>query len=253
VPALTTGIIWPGLLVGFNMLAAIHMLAASAILSITLNDVYIFTGVVGAGYVVIAFLLGQFGGAGEGHDLGGADHDIGGGGHEIAAPADHGDLGGGHEVPGHAHADHVVGPRVFGPLSPLIVAIFLCCFGLFGWGSLQPPLSLGRLSLAPALGLSLLVAWLLIWTFNRIFARAERTSAPSAYEIIGLEAEVITPVPSGGLGEVAYTVRGARYSGPARSVSGQGLPRGQRVIIRRREGAVLYVAPVEQDDSDDRR
>ena len=202
-------------------------------LAITLIDFYLYAAIVGGGYMVIAFLLGHVSAGGDtgGHDVAGG-HDMGGGGHDIGA-----------HTPG--HAGHVVGPCMFGPLSPLILALFLTCFGLVGWAAMRPPLSLGWFSLAPAGGLALALAWSLMWIFNKVFARAERTSSPSAYEMIGLDAQVITPIPADGAGEIAYVVRGARYNAAARSDTGCDLPRGTRVRIERKDGAMYFVAPVE--------
>ncbi|HNQ23096.1 MAG TPA: NfeD family protein [Phycisphaerae bacterium] len=239
------------------------------ILAFGLIDVYLFAAIIGGGYVVIAFLLGQIGGGGEaGHEIDAGGHDFdAAGGHELDAGGDvhadvsgHGhDLGGfghvagghghdhgghGHAADGHAHAGQVIGPRVFGPLSPLIIAMFLACFGLAGWATVRPPLSLGYQSLILAIGLAWAVTWMLMWIFNRVFARAERTSSPSAFELIGLEAEVITPIPASGAGEIAYVVRGARYNAAARSDAGCELARGTRVVIRRRAGTTFLVAPL---------
>jgi hypothetical protein len=61
--------------------------------------------------------------------------------------------------------------------------------------------------------------------------------------MVGRECQVITPVPAGGAGEVAYTIKGQREQGPARSADGSAIAKGQLVTVDRVLGSTLYVRP----------
>jgi len=60
-------------------------------------------------------------------------------------------------------------------------------------------------------------------------------------QLIGTEASVITPIPENGVGEIAYVVRGTRYTAPARVESGTAIASGQSVKIKRVVGTQFYV------------
>lgn len=57
----------------------------------------------------------------------------------------------------------------------------------------------------------------------------------------GREGEVITPIPQGGTGEVAYVVKGQREIGAARSEDGTAIGKGRLVVIQKAIGPTLYV------------
>jgi hypothetical protein len=52
---------------------------------------------------------------------------------------------------------------------------------------------------------------------------------------------VITPIPAGGIGEVAAIVKGQRFSGPAREQDGREVPRGAHVRVKAMVGTTLVV------------
>ena len=56
-----------------------------------------------------------------------------------------------------------------------------------------------------------------------------------------MSAEVITPIPAGGVGEAAAVVHGERFTASAREVDGLEVPRGAIVTVVRYTGATLYV------------
>ncbi len=215
----------------------------------TLSTIYVFCFVVGLGYIIVAALLGTLGGAMDHGDVGGADIDAdvdfdadfdGGfdpGDFDYDLDIDHGEVAIGH------HGEMVGGAHL-GPFSPLIIALFLTCFG--GTGLLfTTVVDIGAaLSVLPASGSSLVFAALAIWAFNKLFLKVEASSHARASDLIGRSAKVIIPLPEGkGAGQVAYTVKGSRYTATARSPEGRPIAAGVEVVIIRLVGSSCFVAP----------
>jgi hypothetical protein len=61
--------------------------------------------------------------------------------------------------------------------------------------------------------------------------------------LVGEKAEVISPIPQGGVGEIAYVAGGTRLSAPARTLDGKPAARAARVKIVRMAGGTYYVEP----------
>jgi hypothetical protein len=59
--------------------------------------------------------------------------------------------------------------------------------------------------------------------------------------LVGMEANVITPIPENGVGEIAYVVGGTRYTAPARTENGIAVATGRPVKIKRVIGTQFYV------------
>jgi len=176
---------------------------------ISAGVIYLGLLMLGLGYALIAGFLGWFG------DLGGADIHVDASGHLDA---------------GHLH-----------PISGTTVATFITGFGgggavahyLFGW-----PL-IGEL--ATAVGTGLAMGGAAFGVLELIF---KQTQAGGEFEIeaaAGREAEVITGIPAGGTGEIAYHVKGQREVSPARTVDGEPIAKGSVVIIERAAGSTIYV------------
>ena len=70
---------------------------------------------------------------------------------------------------------------------------------------------------------------------------SQSNSTYSQSDIIGIEAEVITPVPEKGLGEIAYTINGVRYNIPAKSAFSSSIGRGSTVKIKDVSGNIAVV------------
>lgn len=204
-----------------------------SILAMQLANVFLFCAIVGGGYLLIGVLLGHL-------SLGADAHDAGG---HAAGPTDAADHGAATSHAGHGAGHQGIAPQMLGPLSPLVLAMFMACFGLIGMCVQRDGRVGGTMTIASAISGALALSAAMRWIINRIFARTDVSSAPSAAEMIGLPASVSTPIAVGGTGEIAYVVRGTRYNGIARTDAGKTLPRGLPVIITRRDGAVFYVAP----------
>jgi membrane protein implicated in regulation of membrane protease activity len=124
------------------------------------------------------------------------------------------------------------------PSGLATIAGSLGAFGLvaqFGLGLAPWP------SVLVAVPLALVFSYLATWLAWRVLVGSSSTSAIAAGDLAGAEAEVITPIPAGGVGEAAAFVRGQRYTSPAREVDGLEVPRGAVVSIVRLAGSTLYV------------
>ena len=113
--------------------------------------------------------------------------------------------------------------------------IATCGFGLSDWNSVLAAVPLG-----------LLFSYVATYAAWRVLVGSSTTSAIAAADLVGRDAEVITPIPAGGVGEAAALVNGQRYTSAAREVEGLEVPRGAVVSVVRLAGATLYVkaAPV---------
>ena len=152
------------------------------------------------------------------------------------------DLGGGdihvdasgHLDTGHAH-----------PISGTIVAVFITGFGaggtlghyLFHWGTA------GTLAMATGSGLVLATAAFL--TLDLIFSQTQAGSEFAPDAMIGRGAEVTTPIPENGMGEITFEMKGQRETASARSLDGAPLPRGRLVVIEKVTGSTVHVRPAE--------
>lgn len=140
---------------------------------------------------------------------------LGGGSHVDAAGVD------GHDVSG--------GDIHFSPWSPVVIAMFIASFG--GTGILLKKLGLGTWVHMPGAAASGFVfAGLTFYVFWKIMSSTQQSSEPTVDDILGLEAEVITPIPVNGVGEIVYTTKQQRFSGPARSVDNREIP--ARAVVR---------------------
>jgi membrane protein implicated in regulation of membrane protease activity len=191
--------------------------------------VYAGLAVLGCGYVLVAGFLGHIveGGDGGGHHVGG-----------------HGDSHYGVDGSGHGavNAQAQAGPVFHFPFfSPLALATFVGALGAFGL--------IGRLGLGLGDWSSLIVAavagfgtsWLASRLAWQIMMGSVGSSEIRASELTGARGEVITPIPEGGLGEVAAMVGGQRYTAAARGSEGQAVPRGTAVTVVQMVGSTLVV------------
>lgn len=187
----------------------------------TLEFIYLVCFFLGLGFAVLSALMsGVFGGhAGPHVDMGGAHVDLG---------------------TGHGHAGPMDGSVHFSPLSPVSIALFVTTFG--GVGLLMKKFGnpvVAQIPVAAAAGI--VVGGLVSYGFYKIMQMTQASSHPRAGEEIGLEAEVIVPIPHDGLGEIAYIVRGTRFTNSARTVDGKELPANAVVKIVKQVGNTYLV------------
>jgi len=164
-----------------------------------------------------------------GHLFGGGDADA------------HADVGTG----GHAEAgfEHTGMPGV-APFSPTTIASFITAFGGFGMIFSKIAATKSVWVSAPLAAVSgLAVAAGVFLLFNWVFSKTQSSSEGRVGTLVGSDATIITPIPQGGVGEIAYVQGGTRYTAPARSESGAAIGNGQTVRINRIVGTQFYVVP----------
>jgi hypothetical protein len=178
---------------------------------VSIGLIYVGLLVVGMVYAAITGMLGWLG------DLGNGDVHVDASGHLDA---------------GHPH-----------PISGTTIATFITGFG--GGGTIAHyVLELGRLgSIGIATVSGLLLAGAAFGVLDVIFRHTQAGAEYEGHEVIGRDAEVITGIPLGGTGEIAYTVRGQREQASARSVAGTAIPRGRLVVIEKMSGSTAWVRP----------
>ena len=175
----------------------------------TVGMIYISLLTIGLVYAVIAAFFGWLG-----------DHDVGG----VHVDAS------GHLDAGQPH-----------PISGTILATFITGFGAGGtivhyhlaW-DLLPGLLVASISGAVLAGAAFGV-------LEFLFSRTQAGSEFRVTDAVGRVAEVITPIAAGGIGEIAYTVKGQRERAAARSADATAIPKGRTVTIERLVANTAYV------------
>src|SRR4030095_4295393 len=199
-------------------------------MQIGMDQVYLFCFALGLIFAVVSGILsGLFGGHG-GHAAVPGGHDI-----DVNSPT-HIDVAG--------HADS--GAVHFSPLSPVTICMFITAFGgvgLIGKQLLQLDLP-AHLALAGLSGF--VVAGATFFLFNALFKVTQGSSVPGQLEVLGIDAEVTTAIPRDGIGEIAYVLRGSRYTAPARGLTGEPHAARQVVVVRKVVGGTFLVEPPER-------
>ena len=155
--------------------------------------------------------------------------------------AGHVDGSGGHAEAGSDSSD-APGISVF---SPTILASFITAFGAFGIVFSQFPATDHVFISAPlSVAGGMAVAGMLLIFFRYVFAHTQSSSESHVARLIGAEANVITPIPENGMGEIAYVVGGTRYTAPARGENGTAVANGKTVKIVRVVGTQFYVMSI---------
>ncbi len=178
--------------------------------------VYLFCLVVGFVFVLGSAVMGHLGG-------------------------DHGHVGGsgGHAEAG-ADSSDAPGVSLF---SPIVMAAFVAAFGAFGlifsqFEATKSPVISSALSIVCAV----VVAGSLVGALRKLVRASDSSSESQVVTLVGHVATVITPIPAGGVGEIAYVQGGSRYTAPAREESGTAVGNGSEVKITRVVGSQFYVA-----------
>jgi len=178
--------------------------------------VYLFCLVVGFVFVLGSAVLGHMGG-------------------------DHGHVGGsgGHAEAG-ADSSDSPGVSLF---SPIVMAAFVAAFGAFGliftqFGATKSPIVSAGLSIVCAV----VVAGAIVNLLRKLVRASDSSSESRVATLVGQAATVISPIPAGGVGEIAYVQAGTRYTAPAREEHGSPVSSGSEVKITRIVGSQFYVA-----------
>jgi membrane protein implicated in regulation of membrane protease activity len=205
-----------------------------------IDTIYWILFLLGLGYAVIGFALSGIGDIGGGHDL-----DLGGGGHMDMGSA-HTDISAAHGDMGDVYHGH--GEVALNPVSPMTIAAFIGGFGgggLIGYSLGWP--SWGSILLAMPIGFVLAFG---IYYFMMVINRTNVSSEARVSEMVGITAEIITPIVEEATGEIAYISRGSRYNAPARSVDGKSIAKGRPVKIWRMVGSTCYVKEIPPEEAE---
>ena len=85
------------------------------------------------------------------------------------------------------------------------------------------------------------IAGAVFYAFYRVFSITQSSSSVSLRHAIGHGAQVITPIPEKGVGELAYVLGGRRFNAPARTEDGHPIGVGTEVVICRVSRWMFYV------------
>lgn len=193
--------------------------------TLTVNTIYLVLLILGLIYAVFLLVSGQIGGGESGVDLGHAPHFGMDGGHDI-------------------HVDGGATEHGISPISPLTIATFITAFGAIGLVSTNLFSASDRVSVIWASLGGLVFSFLVYIGFTYLFIKPQGSSEVRVSELTGHTAEVITPIPENGLGEVALIAQGGRVTFSARSSNGSKVDRGMPVKVTRITGGVVYVEPI---------
>ena len=143
------------------------------------------------------------------------------------------------------HLDHAPsfdhGSVGVSPLSPITIASFVTSFGglgLIGTQLLHIPDTVSLLFAAVGAGV---IAGGMFLFYSKVLVAGQGSSEVRLAELSGKKAEVVIPIPEGGVGQIAFVARGARLTWSARSVDGQPIPRGSLVVIEATTGNTVTV------------
>jgi hypothetical protein len=209
----------------------------------TLNCIYFALLGVGIIYALIILITGGL----HEFDVPGLDIDIG----DV-------DIGAHHlpEVPVHLDFDHAPsfdhGDVGVPSLSPITIASFVTAFGSFGLLAVYLFDVSDRFSLLWAGGGGLVVAIIAHFAFGYFLIAPQGSSEITARDVIGLTAEVITPIPVAGIGEIAFVAQGRRITSSARSAGGVPVPKGELVSIQSFTGSAAVVRPEQGSGATDK-
>jgi membrane protein implicated in regulation of membrane protease activity len=127
-------------------------------------------------------------------------------------------------------------------ISPMSIASFVTAFGAFGIISSQLFGASTMVSLLAAVGGGLVVGIIAQLIFIYVFS-PQISSTRTKLDIIGTTAEVITPIPENGVGQIALVSRGSRVTYSARTKSGQSFKQGDLVRVVELVGSIAFVEP----------
>jgi membrane protein implicated in regulation of membrane protease activity len=126
-------------------------------------------------------------------------------------------------------------------LSPITIASFVTAFGAFGLIALGLFNTSTRASLAWAAVGGLIVAIIAHFAFGYFLIAPQGSSEVRLRDLVGSEAEVITPIPADSVGEIAFVAQGGRVTYTAQSTTKTPIPRGATVVIEKVIGGVAMV------------
>lgn len=147
------------------------------------------------------------------------------GGHDFG----HGSFDHGGGTGAHSGSDSANAPS---PFNPLVISSAITAFGAVGLIAKTGFGMTDILCTVVALGFAGVIGALIFFGIVKFMYGSQSNSVFSLNDLIDTEAEVITPIPAAGMGEIIYVINGVRYNLAARSSDGENIARGTAVIIR---------------------
>lgn len=185
---------------------------------------YVICLMVGLIFAVLSFILsGGFEADVDAGADGGFDHGMDGG-------ADHGMDG-----------DVGIGEIHFPLFSPVVIASFVAFFGAGGIVGMKVFFLAPVLSVFVALGFGLGMGLLVGFVLMKIYKHLQSNATTTVKSLIGQQAEVVEPIRAEGVGQIAFSGKGQRIAGPARSEEKKNIKRHALVTITRAVGGLYWV------------
>ena len=146
--------------------------------------------------------------------------------------------------------DHDVGHEVGdgGPsfFSMRVITVFITAFG--GFGAIGIRLGFGTF-LSSLFGLAGGVALgALVYGFARFLYKQQATSMINSFDLVGMTAQVIVGIPTGGVGQVRCVIGESMVEKIARSREGIEIPYNSTVRIEEVAGESVIVSPCSAED-----
>lgn len=142
---------------------------------------------------------------------------------------------------GHVSGDAGVGDIHFPLFSPVVIASFIAFFGAGGIVGLKVFFLLPVASLLVAVGFGLGMGLLIGFLLMKIYKHLQSNATTTVKSLIGQYAEVVEPIPAEGVGQIAFSGKGQRIAGPARSEEKRPIKRHALVTITRAVGGLYWV------------
>jgi hypothetical protein len=144
----------------------------------------------------------------------------------------HGDISGGDTGVGEVH---------FPFFSPVVLATFITAFGAGGMVGLKVFGLMPIMSVLLAMGFGLAVGLSVGFIVMKLYRILQVNAVTSALSLIGKLAEVTEPILASGVGEISFSGKGSRITGPARSEEAKDIKRHALVTITKVVGGLYYV------------
>lgn len=117
-------------------------------------------------------------------------------------------------------------------LNPVVLASAITAFGAIGLVAKLGFMIDDLTSLIISTAFAGVIGASIFFGIVKFMYGSQSNSVFSLDDMIGTEAEVITPIPKSGVGEIAYIINGIRYNNPARADDRKELSRGTVVLIK---------------------
>ncbi len=242
-------------------------------------QVYVIAFFIGSGFIILSFFLGHMHDGDPGHgdgghsghlDLHGHDVHAGHSGHLHDSHTVH-DSHGAHDShdstqahsdqsdttsPSRIHQSNTlshqnqgdvlssVGQLAFSLLSPMTMSLFLMFFGVVGYFSLKLFPAIGLITLIPALLAGILAVKVFKRLISLMMSKLSGATQISEWAAVGQEAEVLSTIKNGNVGEISYIVGNKLHNGIARCSDKEiQIEKGSKVIITDLDGSTAIVEP----------